>query len=425
MKILLIQPSFKKNTFLYRLAHKICLDPSYALQYLAALIPKKYDVKVVNENNCKINFDEDVDIVGISCITSNALRGYEIADEFRKRGKTVILGGYHPTALPEEAKRHADSVVIGDSEEIWPILLKDVEKNNLKNFYKMDFPPKSISPLRRELFREIYLYAPIETSKGCVNKCRFCAITHIKKYYIRRPLGEVLEEIKNIKHKIIHFHDPSLVSDVEYARILFKKLKELDKKFFCQGTVDVLAKNEDLLKLSRDAGCISWNVGLETISQINIDEIHKTSNIVTQYKYVIKKIKEYGMEASGGIIFGFDNDKPNVFSKTLELLYEWDIDTVGFHILTPFPGTPLFQRFEKEGRILTRDWSKYDLEHVVFKPKNLTPEELREGMRWINKEFYSISNLSRRFFSFHKLNFYPYFHLMGTWFPATLFNPFI
>jgi len=425
MNILLIQPTFNKNTLFYRFSWKFTLEIPYALQYLAAIIPKEYNLKLINENQEKINFDEEADIIGLSCISANVDRGYEIADEFRKRGKTVILGGYHPTAMPEEAKKHADCVVIGDSETLWPKLIQDFKTNKLKPFYTQDATPypEIIPSLRRDLFKGIYLFAPIEATRGCQNRCKFCSITHTKKYYIKRRVEDVISEIKTIKHKIISFYDPSLISDVEYATTLLNELKKLNKKILCQGTIDILSKNEKLIKLSKDAGCIGWNIGLETISQKNIKDISKTTNIVNTYKPVIKKIKSYGMDISGGIVFGFDNDTPDIFDDTLELIYDWDIDIVGFHILTPFPGTPLFRQFENEDRILTRDWSKYDLEHVVFKPKNMSPEELEEGIRNISRKFYSASNLTKNIFKFHRFGFYPYLHLMSTWIPGVLFNP--
>jgi len=279
---------------------------------------------------------EDVDLVGITCYTMTAPRVYEIADEFRRRGKTVVLGGYHPTAMPEEAKQHADSVVMGMAEASWPRLLEDFEKGKLKPFYEKDynFDLSNAPPLRRDLINRNPLMGAVQWTRGCANRCEFCAISSFYEHgVLRRPIKAVVEEIKH---------------------------------------------------------CLEWFIGFESVSQKSLESVKKTHNKVENFRKLIQRLHKFGMAVQGGIIFGFDEDTPDIFDLTLEKMYEWELDVAEINILTPYPGTPLFDRLKREGRILTYDWSKYNQVEVVYKPKNMTEKELYEGARKVAKNFYSI-----------------------------------
>ena len=200
------------------------------------------------------------------------------------------------------------------------------------------------------------------------------------------------------KHKIISFYDPSLISDIEYATTLFNELKNLNKKILCQGTINILGKSDEFLKIAKEAGLFSWYIGFESISQKSLNETNKKVNQVDDYRSSIKKIKDYNMIINGAFVFGFDNDGPDIFEKTYDSIKNWDIDMVDFHILTPFPGTVLYKRLKKEGRILTEDWDKYNLVNVVFQPKNMSAKELFEGTRWITKKYFSVKNIIKRYY---------------------------
>lgn len=375
--------------------------PIITLPHLAAITPRKHSVKIVNENYEDIDFKQDVDLVGITCYTMTAPRVYEIADEFRKRGKTVILGGYHPTAMPEEAKQHADSIVRGMAEATWPKAIEDFENGKLKPIYERDhtFDLSKVPPLRRDLIRNNPFLGAIQTTRGCTNRCEFCAISSFCGNVIKqRPVKDVVEEIKNMPNKLFIFHDPHLTLHRKYAMELFKEIirQKISKGWVANGTADILGTVDvEFLKLARKAGCVEWFVGFESVSQEALNNIKKTHNKVEDFKKMIKRVHDYGMTIQGGIIFGFDEDKPDIFDTTLETISDWELDVLEVNILTPYPGTPLFDRLDKEGRILTRDWSRYNQVDVVFQPKNMTVEELYEGSRKVAKEFYSTYNLTK------------------------------
>jgi len=376
--------------------------PIITLPHMAAITPDKYDVKIVNENYEDINFDEDCNLVGITCYTMTAPRVYEIADEFRKRGKKVVLGGYHPTAMPNEAIQHADSVVLGMAEASWPKVLADAEKNNLKRFYERDtnYDMADIPPLRRDLIKRNPILGAIQTTKGCTNKCEFCAISSFCQHGIKqRPIKNVIKEMKLMQNKMMVIHDPHLTNNRKYAKELFKEMikNKIGKTWVANGTTNVLLKvDEEFLKLAKKSGCVEWFVGFESVSQAALNGIKKTHNKVEDFKKMIKRVHDHGMTIQGGIIFGFDEDTPDIFNETLEKMHELEMDAVEINILTPYPGTPLFDRMEKAGRIITKDWSRYNQMDIVFKPKNMTVEELYEGTRKVAKEFYSWPNIIKR-----------------------------
>lgn len=407
VKILLIFPRIEHGQATYRdrgsWSAVLFGYPPITLPHLAALTPKKHSVKIVDESYEDINFNEDVDLVGMSCLTMTAPRVYQIADEFRRRGKKVVLGGYHPSALPDEAKQHADSVVIGEAELTWPQLLKDFENGKLKPFYRSnkDFDMSSVPPIRRDLIKYMPILGAIQSTRGCPHRCDFCAITNFYNHGVKhRPIKNVVEEIKQMPNKLFILHDPSLTVNPKYARELFETLirEKVNKGWLACGNANVLANiEEDFLKLARKSGCIEWFVGLESVRQESLDSIKKVSNKVEEFKKMIKRVHDYGMAVQGGIIFGFDQDTPDIFDLTLEKLYEFELDVLEVYILTPLPGTPLFERLDKEGRILTKDWSKYSLTQVVFKPKNMTEKELFEGARKVAKEFYTMPRVISRF----------------------------
>jgi len=403
MKILLVFPAIQHGMTTYRDKHSwrkiISGYPIITLPHLAAITPDKHSVKIINENYESIDFDEDFDIVGITCYTMTAPRVYEIADEFRKRGKTVILGGYHPTAMPDEAKQHADSVIKGMAEVNWVRALDDFEKGELKPIYERDhnFDISKVPPLRRDLIKHNPFLGAIQTTRGCSNRCEFCAISSFCGNVIKqRPVKDVIDEIKNMPNKIFIFHDPHLTLHRKYAQEIFKEMirQKVNKGWVANGTTNILANvDEEFLNLARKSGCVEWFVGFESISQEALNNIKKNQNKVEDFKRMIKRVHDHGMTIQGGIIFGFDEDTNNIFDTTIATINDWELDVLEANILTPYPGTPLFERLNNEGRILTRDWSRYNQVDVVFQPKNMTVEELYNGSRKVAKEFYSPINL--------------------------------
>lgn len=432
MKILLILPSKVsrvvsrgKQTFLTKI---FISEKSSTLMILAALVPEKHSVEVVEGDFCNIEFDKNYDIVGISFVTLDAVLGYEIADEFRKRGKTVVLGGWHPTVMPEEAKEHADSVVVGEAEETWPHLLKDMENGKLKPFYTPTRPvdPKLMPHPRTDVYPK-GTRIDIQATRGCPYGCLHCSITNSKfrNVFRMRSIPDVIEEIRSLPNKIFYFHDNSLTINKEYAKHLFKEMKGLGKKFIAYGNIGTLGGDDELLRLASEAGCIIWRVGFESICQDALASIDKKTNIIEEYVPAIKKIHDHGAMVRGNFIFGFDTDTLDVFDETEEFVRKSEIDVPWYHILTPFPGTPLYDKFDREGRILTRDWSKYDTHRsVVFQPKHMTPEELLTNTIRTRKKTYKTPYVIGRIIRSSKIGLYPFIETtimnvsMKSWHPA-------
>jgi radical SAM superfamily enzyme YgiQ (UPF0313 family) len=376
--------------------------PIITLPHIAAITPRQHEVQLVNENYEILDYNTDADLIGITTYTMTAPRVYEIADEFRRRGKKVVLGGYHVTALPEEAKLHADSVVLSWAEGSWPILLRDAEKGQLKPFYgpNDNYSVENIPPLRRDLINHNPILGAVQTSRGCPNKCEFCAISSFSQHGIRqRPIQDVLADIRAMPNRMFIFHDPHMTVNRQYAKELFTELirQKIRKFWVANGTTNVLnAVDDKFLTLARKSGCVEWFIGFESVSQAALNGIRKTHNKVEDFKKLIRRLHNFGMTVQGGIIFGFDEDTPETFDATLEKLNDLEMDVLEINILTPYPGTPLFDRLEKTGRILTKDWSKYNQVEVVFQPKLLTVKELEEGTRKIAKQYYSYYNIVKR-----------------------------
>lgn len=394
MKILLISPhTTPKKSIFEKFAY-----PSLTLQQIAGITPRTHEVTVVDERYKTIDFKGQYDLIGITCLTYNSLRGYEIADVFRKRNIPVVFGGYHASLIPKETKQHADSVVIGEAELTWPQLLQDLEKGQLKPFYKADklVEPKQIPPARHDIGVFTFMEA-IQASRGCPTGCEFCAMQKIEGPRFRgRPVDKVIEEMKTIKAKTIFFADASLTINPSYSKSLFKQMTYLNKRFHCFGNINVLSRDDEFLTLAGNAGVDRWYVGIESITQENINISGKGTNKVENYKTAIQKIKDHGMTVTGFFMFGFDNDTPKVFNKTLQFMLDLDLDAISFSVVTPYPGTRLAERLGKEGRITSRDWSRYEEGQVNFKPKGMTEKELYQGIRRVSSNYFSYSNMFSR-----------------------------
>ncbi|MBN2603130.1 MAG: B12-binding domain-containing radical SAM protein [Candidatus Thermoplasmatota archaeon] len=371
--------------------------PSITLEQLLSITPEKYDVTCIDERIESVDLNWHDYIVGISAMTPSANRAYFLADEFRKRGNIVVLGGYHPSAMPLEAKEHADSVVIGEAELSWPKLIKDLENKKLKPFYQPSFISSEKIPPAKQIFMKYHKMGMVQATRGCPYACKYCAVKNVEgKKFRSRPIKNVINELKSLKTKRFFFADSSLTINPEYTKKLFQEMIGLNKKFSCYGNIHTLYDDEDLLKLASDAGCEQWLIGFESIDQKTLNQIGNKPNKVKDYSVAVNKIRDHGMMIMGLFIFGFDTDKPDIFQSTLKAVYQMNIDRAGFAILTPFPGTQIYQQFENEGRILTKDWSKYNLRNVVFQPKNFSPQQLLYERNKIAKEFFSISNSIRR-----------------------------
>lgn len=416
MKILIIENFYlnerKLNLFEKLLLNTFSILPTLFARQLAAITPKKHIVEVVDERYSDINFDENYDIVLINFNLSSIPRAYELANIFREKHIPVVFSGWYPSVNPNDALAFAKSVLVGKNESAWLELLEDFENGKLKQIYgpkKFDasikIPPTNVK------IPGLVITGAVEATRGCPFKCDFCPESNLPggDEFYKRPIDDVIEEIKSISQKTIIFYDNSMTIDVNYTKELFKKMIGLKKRFFCNGNSNVLANDLELVKLSKKAGCISWLVGFESISQETIDYIRKASNKVEEYKKTVENIHNNKMAVIGSFMFGFDTDKKDIFEHTLKMIEELKIDVADFCILTPFPGTPIYEKFEKEGRILTKDWSKYTMKNVVFKPKNISPEELISGVKRLYKNYYSTPNTLKRIFRCFNLGIYPVF----------------
>jgi radical SAM superfamily enzyme YgiQ (UPF0313 family) len=383
-----------QDSILKRFLFKLNSNPELILPQLAAATPEKHNLKLIDDRyeNPK-KYDDGFDIVGISTVTPSAARAYELADYFRKKGKTVILGGLHPSALPHESKQHADSVVIGEAESSWPRLLMDFEKGQMKSFYKSENPLNlnEISFPRHDLLNIKPLFTPIATSRGCPYNCTFCSLAHMHgRRYRHKSIEQIVNEIKNTDRKFLVFlHDASLTIDEDYSKSLFKAMIPLKRKFIAYGSPPILSKNNELLELSRKAGCVIWCVGMESICQKSLYSDAKKKYNTENYEMMVKKIHKNDMSVFSSFVLGFDNDTTEIFDRTLQAAFDYNLDAAEFNILTPFPITRLFNQFDREKRIITYDWTNYDLHHVVFKPKNMSEKELNDGVVKISSKFYS------------------------------------
>jgi radical SAM superfamily enzyme YgiQ (UPF0313 family) len=397
-----------KRSFLYSFSF---VPTIITPRQLAAVTPPTHSV-LIAEGNQAIDFDAKYDVVHINFKTALAPRAYDIADRFRQKGSIVILSGYHPSALPEEAKQHADTVIIGDAVTLWPSVVADLKNGRTQPFYRSDSTCGSLllpSTMHSQPHGYQFVNA-IEATRGCPQKCDFCQDSNVRDgaLFRARPVENVIEEIASLRQKIFFFTDFSLTIDLSYTKALFQGMRGLGKKFICGGNVDVLAKDDELLRLSHDAGCIEWISGFETFTQEALDRVHKKTNLVEEYAAAVKKIHRYKMGVFGTFVVGFYEDTPDIFPAMQAHIQDLGIDAVNFAILTPYPGTPLFQRLEREGRILTRDWSKYNRETVVFQPKNMSKEELETGFVHLMRYFGSLSFLGYRTIRSLRLGFYPF-----------------
>lgn len=385
--------------------------PTLYARQIAAITPKKHSVTLINERYTTINFNEPYDLVNINFTTSTASRAYEIADTFQRHGVPVVLSGLHASSVPNEAKAHADSVLLGRGELNWLALLQDVEKGVLKSFYEpVKYTVSSQIPPTNIKLPGFVFTGAIEATRGCPFLCEFCQDSNIPggSEYYHRPIEDIINEIKNLPHKTFMFYDASLTIDPDYTKRLFTEMIGLKKKFFCNGNLNVLAQDEELVKLSKQAGCISWLIGFESVSQETLNMINKTTNKVTEYKKAVETIHRHRMAVIGCFIFGFDTDIETSFQFTMDFIKEVGIDIMDISILTPFPGTPLYNNLEKENRIHSRDWAEYNGKNVVFQLKNFSSLELKEKIQELYDEFYSIPYTIKRIIKSLSYGFYPF-----------------
>jgi radical SAM superfamily enzyme YgiQ (UPF0313 family) len=367
---------------------------------VAALTPPDIDISLTDENVIAVDFEEEVDLVGITALTCTAQRAYEIADTFRARAVKVILGGIHPSMQPDEASQHADAVVVGEAEGIWEHVIEDFKANRLQKIYRQNERPSlhNLPMPRRDLFAEgAYLIKnTLSATRGCPYSCSFCSVPPFFGHTYRcRPVEEVLKEIDTFNNKKrMFFVDDNIVGNPKFAKELFRALIPYKIKWFGQASVTI-AKDEELLKLAAASGCTGLLIGFESISPASLATVGKSINVVDEYQDVIRKIHSNGIGIHGFFIVGLDEDTEDVFTRTLHFAQNMRLESAGFAYPTPLPGTAFYESLDKAGRIITKDWSRYS-DDIVFEPKLMSREALHRGHVWASREFFKLPSIWRR-----------------------------
>jgi radical SAM superfamily enzyme YgiQ (UPF0313 family) len=395
--VLLINPRYRRNPC--SSAGRHALTPSLALPLLAAATPPGYRVRLFDENLALRDapLRPLPEVVGITVHTAFAARAYALADRYRRHGVRVVLGGLHVTAMPDEARFHADAVVVGDGVPVWAQVLAGLRNGSLRggSLVRGSFAEPGYAgcpwPRRDILPRGAFLTnAAVIATRGCTGRCGFCymATRGLRCPYQQRPVEDVLAEIDAIGEPYVVFTDNNLMADREYGRRLVRGLRDRRLVWSAAITVDV-ARDPRLVREMGASGCQGVFVGLETLADENLAQQRKRTLPPSRYREAVRLFHDAGIQVNGSFVFGFDHDGPDVFDRTLDFVIEERLECATFHILTPYPGTPLYDSLSAQGRILTRDWSLYDTAHVVFRPARMSPAELLEGYRRSYRRLYS------------------------------------
>lgn len=375
------------------------------LTTLAALVPEELhaEIELVDEGvQPPCNGQKWYDVVGISCLTSSAPRAYELAKFWREHGAFVVLGGAHVSMMPEEARQHADAIVVGPGETGWPQLLRDWRSGTPQKIYAAEYPEQLSSPFPKRDLQQTHAHflaaPPVLVNRGCRNACHYCSIPALyNRISVNRPIDEVIEDIKRLKARNILLFASTLSADKAYASELFEALIPLRIKWSSADTIDV-AEDRAYLDLMVRSGCEGLLIGFESFGQQNLNTVGKRCNQVQRYRESVQTLHKNGVTVLGCFMLGFDHDTPASLRQMPELVDDIGIDVARYAIVTPFPGTPLFQRLKKEGRIFTEDWSLYDSGHVVFRPRQMSPETLQQAYYDVWRKTYRLPRILKRFF---------------------------
>ncbi len=400
MKVKMILPALTEATSPFWRPIKYSLFPPLGLATLAAYLDSDADVEIQDEHVEALNLNDSPDLVVIQVYITSANRAYRLADHYRKRGAFVVLGGLHVTSLPDEAAAHADTIFIGPGEDTWPAFLADFRNGSPQRIYRSQIRTlDGVPPIRRDLIKRRMYLVPnsIVVSRGCPHVCDFCykeAFFEGGRSFYTQTVDAALAEIERLPGRHLYFLDDHLFGDRRFATALFDGMRGMGRLWQAAGTVNaVLAP--DLLERAAQCGLRSLFVGFETLNPENLAEQRKYQNLRRDYAAAIRRLHDLGVMINGSFVFGMDGDDPTVFERTVEWAVAQGIETATFHILTPYPGTALYQRMAAQQRLTIHDWDLYDTRHAVFRPARMSAEQLESGYNWAYREFYRWGSIAR------------------------------
>lgn len=374
---------------------------------LAGLSPPGVEVSFYDDRMERVPFDEPTDLVALSVETYTARRSYQIASEYRRRGVPVVMGGFHPTLVPDEAARYAEAIVVGEAEGTWARVLEDFAAGRPRRVYASGSRP-SLAGLR--LDRSIFAgkrYLPIglvEAGRGCHFKCEFCAIqSYFGSTQTRRPAEEIIDEIRRVDRKLIFFVDDNITSNMEEAKEFFRALIPLKVRWVSQASINA-AHDDEFLRLIKASGCQGLLIGFESLNESNLRRMQKSFNTMKGgYERALENLRRHGIRLYVTFILGYDDDAADTFDQTLAFALRHRFYMVAFNHLTPFPGTPLYDRLAREGRLLYDRWwlhPDYRYGMVPFTPRGMTPEAVKRRCIEARAKFYSYGSMLRRSLDF-------------------------
>ena len=398
MKIKFILPALMEAKSPRLRPIKYSLFPPLGLATLAAYCSPEDDIELQDEHVEELNTQDHPDLVIIQVYITNAFRAYRIADGYRNQGVYVCLGGLHVTSLPDEAATHADSIFLGPGEDTFPVFLKDFRALRPKKIYtNAERDISAIPPVRRDLIkRNLYLVPnSIVVSRGCPHHCDFCykdAFFEGGKSFYTQRVDAALSEIDRLPGRHLYFLDDHLLGNEKFSSALFEGMRGMNRVFQGASTIDAILRG-DLIEKAAKAGMRSVFIGFETLSRANLIQSNKKQNLDKDYERAISRLHSLGIMINGSFVFGLDDDDQDVFKRTVDWAVQNALTTCTFHVLTPYPGTRLFNDMQAAGRILHRNWDLYDTRQVVYKTTGLNSQELKNGYDWAYKSFYSWNNI--------------------------------
>jgi radical SAM superfamily enzyme YgiQ (UPF0313 family) len=410
MRILLINPDVADGrgylSYNDGRLKRLLVNPSMTMPYIASLTPDNHEVIICDEMlGDNIDFDQDVDLVGITVVTQLARRAYQIASSFRQREKKVVLGGSHITLMPEEALEFADTVVVGEAEDVWQQLLFDLQANKLRPIYRRKnlHHLRGLPAPRMDLLNKQYRYlgismGQVKMSRGCPYACVTCCVPELYgSRYRLRPLDEVLCEIEGLAEDVIYFCEDNIVGNHRYAKELFRRMISLDKQWTSISSI-AIADDPELLRLAARSGCKGIYIGFETLSEAGLKDMGKFHNLKKDYREIVKRVRDAGILLTGGFLVGFDSDTPDTFERIIDFVVETDLEICQYYVVVPWPRTPFYEKLKREGRLFHERWWMQDFysQQVLYKPANMSEEEMVQGFLYLIDQTYRLDKVVSR-----------------------------